>query len=72
MPQTAMHLGQGRKETFQVSKATCLPSVFVYPFDAQGKTVRYVGRPAAASPATASLAIHRAETAELLETALAA
>jgi 2-oxoglutarate dehydrogenase complex dehydrogenase (E1) component-like enzyme len=40
--------------------------------EAQAKSVRYVGRPAAASPATASLAIHRAETAELLDAALAA
>ncbi len=38
---------------------------------AQARTVRYVGRPAAASPATASLAIHRAETAELIDAALA-
>jgi 2-oxoglutarate dehydrogenase E1 component len=33
--------------------------------------VRYVGRPAAASPATASFAIHQKETQEILEAALA-
>jgi 2-oxoglutarate dehydrogenase E1 component len=32
--------------------------------------VRYVGRPAAASPATASFAIHQRETLELVEAAL--
>ncbi|DBA67070.1 hypothetical protein WJX79_005030 [Trebouxia sp. C0005] len=32
--------------------------------------IRYVGRPAAASPATASLAIHRQETDEIVNTAL--
>ncbi len=34
--------------------------------------VRYVGRPPAASPATASFAIHQRETLELIEAALAA
>ncbi len=37
----------------------------------QGRTVRYVGRPAAASPATASVAIHRKETADIVDAALA-
>ncbi len=37
---------------------------------AQVRRVQYIGRPAAASPATASLAIHRAETAELIDAAL--
>ena len=37
---------------------------------AQVKTVHYMGRPTAASPATASAAIHRAETAEIINLAL--
>jgi len=38
--------------------------------DVTARRVQYIGRPTAASPATASLAIHRAETAELIDAAL--
>ena len=40
--------------------------------EVQWPLVRYVGRPAAASPATASFRIHQSETQEIIETALAA
>ncbi|KAK9809577.1 hypothetical protein WJX73_003787 [Symbiochloris irregularis] len=36
----------------------------------QGRQLRYVGRAAAASPATASMAIHQAETKHLIDTAM--
>lgn len=37
----------------------------------QFRVVRYVGRPAAASPATASASIHKEETARVVAEALA-
>jgi hypothetical protein len=54
--------GRGHN-TMLRSHAQCCAEVQVAP-------VRYVGRPTAASPATASPAIHRAQMAEIIDTAL--